>query len=127
MIQVQSDGNVGALDDSSLNQLHQVGVVGIGAGALGDLEDQGGVDLAGSLSDTLDDLHVVNVESADSVTAVVGLLKHLGSGDQWHIDHLLNIFYGPYCTINDCKIQGCVLLFSREFSAKTLLKSIKVV
>ena len=82
VVQVQSDGNVGALDDSSLNQLHQVGVVGIGAGALGDLEDQGSVDLAGSLSDTLDDLHVVNVESADSVAAVVGLLKHLGSGDQ---------------------------------------------
>ena len=34
VIQVQSDGNVGALNDSSLNQLHQVGVVGIGAGAL---------------------------------------------------------------------------------------------
>ena len=35
------DGDVGALDDSGLHQLHQIGVVGIGAGALGHLEDQG--------------------------------------------------------------------------------------
>ena len=102
-------------------------MVCVSACALGYLQDYRSVLLLASLGDTLNDLHVVHVESANSVAAVVGLLKHLGSGDQWHIDHLLNIFYGPYCTINDCKIQGCVLLFSREFSAKTLLKSIKVV
>ena len=38
-------------------------------------------------SDTLNDLHVVDVESTDGVTAVISLLKHLGSSDQWHIYH----------------------------------------
>ena len=53
----------------------------------GNLQDQGSLLFDGSLSDALDDLHVVYVESADSVTAVVSLLKHLGSGDNRHLVH----------------------------------------
>ena len=76
VVQVQGDGDVGALDDSGLHQLDQIGVVGIGTGALGNLQDHRGVDLAGGLGDALNDLHVVDVEGADGVPAVIGLGKH---------------------------------------------------
>ena len=39
VVQVQRDGQVGIFDDGSLHQLHQIGVVGVGAGALGHLEN----------------------------------------------------------------------------------------
>ena len=87
VVQVQSDGNFGALDNSSLNQLHQVGVVSVGAGTLGNLQDDGSLLFLTSLSDGLNDLHVVDVESADGVTAVISLLKHLGSIDKSHWNH----------------------------------------
>ena len=79
VVQVQGDGDVGALDNSSLNQLHQVGGVGILTGALGNLQDNGSVLLAAGLGNALNDFHVVDVESTDSVAAVVGLLKLFGS------------------------------------------------
>ena len=84
VVQVQSDGNFGALDNSSLNQLHQVGVVGVSAGTLGNLQDDRSLLFLASLGDGLNDFHVVDVESADSVAAVVSLLKHLGSSYKSH-------------------------------------------
>ena len=94
VVQMQADGQAG-LDDGSLHQLHQIGVVGVGAGALGDLEDQGSFQIFGGLGDALDDLHVVDVESADGVTAVIGLLEHFGSGNQCHNVSLLFLFVPP--------------------------------
>ena len=47
VVQMQHDGDVGALDGSGLHQLHQVGVVGVGAGALGHLKDQGSIQVPG--------------------------------------------------------------------------------
>ena len=76
VIQVQSDGNLGVLDNSRLNQLHQVSMVGVGPGTLGNLQNDGALQLAGSFGDTLDNFHVVDVESTDGVAAVVGLLEH---------------------------------------------------
>ena len=84
VVQVQSDGNFGALDNSSLNQLHQVGVVGVSAGTLGNLQDNGSLLLLASLGDSLNDFHVVDVESTNSVAAVVSLLEHLGSSNKSH-------------------------------------------
>jgi len=86
VIQMQTDGQA-SLDDSSLDQLGQISVVGISASALGNLQDEGSVDFHSSLSDTLNDLHVVDVESTDGVAAVISFLKHLSSSDQWHIYH----------------------------------------
>ena len=48
MVQVQADRQAG-LSDGGLYQLDQIGMVSIGPSALGDLEDQGGVDLFGRL------------------------------------------------------------------------------
>ena len=84
VIQVQRDGDLGALNDGSLHQLHQIGVVGVSPGALGHLQDDGSLLLPAGLSDGLDDLHVVDVESADGVTAVISLLEHLGSSNESH-------------------------------------------
>ena len=78
---MQHDGDVGALDGGGLHQLHQVGVVGVGAGALGHLKDQGSIQVPGGLGDALDDLHIVDVEGADGVAAVIGLLEHFGGGN----------------------------------------------
>ena len=62
-----------------LNELHEVDVLGIAAGALGHLKDQGSLEVDGGLGDALDDLHVVDVERADGVAAVVRFLEHFGS------------------------------------------------
>ena len=103
VIQVQADGQAG-LDDGSLHQLHQVGVVGVGPGALGDLEDQRGADFLGSLGDTLDDLHVVDVEGADGIAAVIGLLEHFFRSYKGHWKVLLYLkVYFYFTTISpDC-------------------------
>ena len=104
VVQVQADRQAG-LSDGGLYQLDQIGMVSIGPSALGDLEDQGGVDLFGRLGDPLDDLHVVDIERADSVSAVIGLFEHFSGRYQWHNDHLLLQIYMLYCTISNCEIQ----------------------
>ena len=104
VVQVQADRQAG-LSDGGLYQLDQIGMVSIGPSTLGDLEDQGGVDLFGRLGDPLDDLHVVDIERADSVSAVIGLFEHFSGRYQWHNDHLLLQIYMLYCTISNCEIQ----------------------
>ena len=75
VVKVQSDGQAG-LNHSGLNQLDQIGVVGISAGALGHLKNKRCVQIFRSFSDALHDLHIVHVECADGVSAVIGFLKH---------------------------------------------------
>ena len=81
VVEMQSDRNVRALLNSSLYHLNEVGVVCVSACALGYLQDYRSVLLLASLGDTLNDLHVVHVESANSVAAVVSLLEHLSSSN----------------------------------------------
>ena len=81
MIKMKSDRYLGILLYSCLNQLNKVSMVGISTGTLGNLKDNRAVKLACCLGDTLNDLHVVNVESTNSITAVISLLKHLGSSN----------------------------------------------
>ena len=46
------------------------------AGAGGSLENEGSFQLGGGFGDALNDLHIVDVESADRVSAFVGLHQH---------------------------------------------------
>ena len=86
---MQNDGDIGAALHSGLNQLHQIGVVGIGAGALGNLQDHGSVLLLASLGNALHDLHIVDVERADGIAAIIGFLEHFSRSNQWHTNILL--------------------------------------
>ena len=88
VIQMEADGQA-SLNDGGLHQLDQIGVVGIGTGALGHLEDQRGVDLLGGFGDALDDLHVIDIEGADGITAVISLLEHFLGSNERHSSHLL--------------------------------------
>ena len=74
---MQSDRNIRVLDHCCLNKLSQISSVCILSCACGNLQDNRGLQLASCLSDSLNDLHVVYVESTDSVTALIGFLKHL--------------------------------------------------
>src|SRR5699024_9777127 len=76
VIQVQSDGNI-ILNESCLHQFYQIGMVGIFSGAGGNLQDQGGFQFSRCFCDTLNDLHVVDIERADGVSSVIGLFEHL--------------------------------------------------
>ena len=83
VVQVEADGQTG-FDDGRLYQLNEIGVVGVGPGTLGYLENQRRVDLLGGLGDPLDDLHVVDVEGADGIAAVIGLGKHFFCSNKGH-------------------------------------------
>jgi len=104
VIQMQHDGDVGAAGHSRFHQLHQIGVVGVGAGALADLQDHGSVLLLTGFGDALHDLHVVDIERADGITAVICLCKHFLRSYQWH-NHIsftiklqcrLHLLYGTF-------------------------------
>ena len=84
VVQVQGDGDLGIFDDGSLHQLDKVGMVGVSAGALGHLQNNRALQLTGCFGDTLDDLHVIDIESADGIAAIVRLFKHFFCGNKWH-------------------------------------------
>lgn len=81
MIKMQRDRDIRTLNNCSLYHLDEVGVVRISARALGNLQNNRGFLLLAGLGDALNNFHVVHVESADSVAAVIGLLKHLSSSN----------------------------------------------
>ena len=71
---MKRDRDIGILDDCRFNQLYQVSMVCVSTSAFGNLQDNRAVQLAGCLSNTLNDLHVVHVERADGISAVISLL-----------------------------------------------------
>ena len=44
-----------------------------------------GTEFARGVRDALNDLHVVDVESADGIAAVIGFLKHFFCSNEWHV------------------------------------------
>ena len=76
MVKVQADRDIRVLNDSSLNELYQIGVVRVGSCALGYLQDHRAAEFSGCLSDALYDLHVVYVECSDGVSAVISFFEH---------------------------------------------------
>ena len=104
VVQMQHDGDVGAAGHSGFHQLHQIGVIGVGAGALADLQDDGSVLLLAGLGDALHDLHIVDVEGADGVAAGICLLKHFLGCYQCH-NHISFSAIKICCFVrNDCYI-----------------------
>ena len=83
MVKVKSDGQTG-LNDGGLDQLHQIGVICICTGALGYLKYQRSVEILRGFGDALHDLHIIYVESANSVSAIVSFFKHFFCSYQRH-------------------------------------------
>ena len=77
MVKVKSDRDLRILDDSCLNELYEICVVSVSSCALGNLKDNRALELACCFCDSLNDFHVVYVESTNSITAVISLLEHL--------------------------------------------------
>ena len=102
VVQMQNDGDIGAANYGSLDQFDQIVVVRVGAGTLGNLEDNGSVLFLAGLSDALNDFHVVDVESTDGVAAVISFLEHFGRSNQRHND--ISLVYS-YSTKNSSKFQ----------------------
>ena len=80
VIQMHGDRNIGGLD-CSCYKMHQVCVLSIFSCACGCLKDNRGFQLVGCFYDRLNDLHVVDVECADCITAGVSFLEHFGCGN----------------------------------------------
>ena len=88
VIQVQHDRQIYAallrVQQSGLNQLHQIHMLGISARALGNLKNHRRLFHRSRLGDALNDFHVVDVERADGIVAFIRFLKHLGRGNKTH-------------------------------------------
>ena len=85
MVQMQRNGN-GGIGYGRLHQLDQINVLGIFAGAGRNLQNDGSLFQLGSFGNSLHDLHIVDVESAYGVAALIGFLEHIFRGNQWHIE-----------------------------------------
>ena len=87
MVEVKNDlgilpAELLGISHSTLGHVAQEGSVGIVAGTLGYLEDDGALFFGSGLDDGLELLHVVEVEGRDSVTSLDGLGKHLAGVDE---------------------------------------------
>ena len=65
-----------SIEDRSLYQFDQISRLGIFSGSGGYLKDQRSLLFRSGLYDTLDDFHVVDIESTYCVVAVQCILKH---------------------------------------------------
>ena len=66
-------------------------VVSVCTSTLRYLKDNRAVQLSSCLCNTLNDLHVVNIESTDCVSAIISFLKHFGCCYQSHNFYLLSL------------------------------------
>ena len=84
VVLVHGDGDLRVQLGGGQHQVAQVVVVGVGAGAAAGLDDDRAVGLGGGHHDGLDLLHVVDVEGADAVVVLGGVVEQDAHGDQWH-------------------------------------------
>ena len=75
MIQMQNNRQT-CFDNCCFNELDQICSVGICSCAFGDLQDNRCVAFFCSFGDTLDNFHVVNVESTNGISAFICFLEH---------------------------------------------------
>ena len=93
---MQGDGDLRILDNGGLDQLYQIGVIGISARSLGHLQDHGAFQFARGLGDALNDLHIIDVECADRVSAVISFPEHFFRCYQRHFSILPFSFFMQY-------------------------------
>ena len=123
VIQMQHDRQA-CLNNSSLYQLFQIGTVGIGTRTLGYLKDQGSFQIGRSLSDALNDLHVVDVESTYGITTVIGLFKHFLRSYQRHnhisftikLQQLMHLLFGTFPLYHIFFILQVQSVYNRYFT-----------
>ena len=75
MVQMQGNGQIG-VGNGCFHQLGQIDMLGILPGTGRYLQDQRGTLLSGCFSNTLDDLHIVDIERADGISAFIRFLEH---------------------------------------------------
>ena len=124
---MQGDRKTGLLL-GSLDELDEIGVVGVGTRAAGDLQDDGSLDLGRGLGDALDDLHVVDVERTDGIAALIRLAEHFLCGYDRHDIYLRYIKYMDtlFCTsaLYQCfrAASTAEILFFLPFAEKKLAR-----
>ena len=105
VVKVHDDGDVRRFH-RGLDEVFEVDGVRIFARTCGNLQDQGGLAFLARFNDSLNGLHVVDVERADSIAAFIGFFEHFGRCNQRH-DMIppIKFFIFSYCTPNGNKNQ----------------------
>ena len=86
VVEVDANRQIGVLN-RGFNELHQINVLGVFSRAGRNLQDNRGFLFLGGLGDTLDDLHVVDVEGADGVAALVSLTNGISFATPFFIQY----------------------------------------
>ena len=81
VVLVHGDGNLGIQFGRRQDEVKEVAILGKGARAAAGLDDDRGVGLLGRAHDGLNLFHIVDVECADAVTALGGLVEKLPHGN----------------------------------------------
>ena len=85
VVKMKSNGNFGIQLHGCFNKLYKVSMICIGACTFGYLKNDRAFQLPCRFCDTLNDLHIVDVERTDSISAVIGFCEHFFCGYECHI------------------------------------------
>lgn len=85
VVEVQADGQPRVFD-GCLDQLFEINHFGVFPRAVANLKYERGAALDARIYDTLNCLHVVDVERAYRVSAGIGFGKHFLACCQWHFE-----------------------------------------
>ena len=91
VIQMKNDRKLRVKLCCCLNKLDKVYGIRILSCALGSLKNNGALQLCCCVRDSLNDFHVVDVESSDCVAAVISLLKQFCTSNDRHIKYHLSL------------------------------------
>ena len=77
VVEVKNDRNVRTFFNRSLYEFYEVGVVGVGSRPLTYLKNNGRVFFFARFGNPLNDFHIIDVERAYGVTALISRFEHL--------------------------------------------------
>ncbi len=90
VIQMKDDRKFRMQFGSRLNQLYKIYGIRVLSRALGSLQNNRALQLCRRVGDSLNDFHVVDVESTDSVTAVISFLEKFCTCNNGHNEYHLS-------------------------------------